>query len=187
MSLLLWSLLGVCLITISLVICLPVSLHIRAGSKPARLQIGLGLMGGIVPVLRLVDTDRPRTKRAERRAKNRADKKTKRATQKKTRKRIDRMRVLRALPALIRDSFACFKIEDCQGEVRFGLPDPAETGQIYGYLIPVTLALHPRLQVIPDFNTACLIGDGSCTISVVPVRLVFPFMRFGWASLGPKR
>lgn len=177
MSILLWVLAALGL-GVMAVLVLPVRLVLRAQSSPGRLRLGLGLLGGLVPLIGLVDSDRPAA----------AQKPARRDPAR--RGQIDRARVarlLRAAPRFLGAVLGRIRVEQCRGACRFGFDDPAETGQVYGYLVPLTLGLRDRLRLEPDFTGARLEADLDCTLSVAPVRLLGPLMRLGWAGFGPRR
>jgi hypothetical protein len=188
-SILLWALAGLSLVLGVLlvsVLVLPVQLIVRAQSAPARLRVGLGLLGGIVPVWSLIDTDRPAlpdTPQPETSVPETPAETPDFAAMDRARA----MRLLRATPRFLRAGLGQIRVESCRGTCRFGFDDPAETGQLYGYLIPLTLPLRDRLRLDPDFTRACLVADLDCRLSVVPVRLLGPVLRFGWAGFGPRR
>ena len=83
------------------------------------------------------------------------------------------------------------RIEAAALDVRFGLGDPGDTGQVFGQLFPLLNAIpatrRVRLNVEPVFDQAMLKGRVSLDLSLVPFRLVKPFVRFGWTAFGPQR
>lgn len=173
MSLLIWALLG--LLSLALVLgaallCLPVRLVLAAASEPARLRIGLGILGGLVPVIPLFDSARPGV--VHRRAG---------AGWEAAGDGERRIVMLRAGLRLLREVLAVVRLEGWRGHLRFGLGDPAETGQLYGYLVPVSLMMREGLDLVPDFERACFIGHCDGAIRVVPLRLVVPLVRFARA------
>ncbi|UWQ27139.1 DUF2953 domain-containing protein (plasmid) [Leisingera aquaemixtae] len=76
-------------------------------------------------------------------------------------------------------------------DAKFGLGDPAETGQLYGMLAPLVYGTLParRLQVAvqPVFDRAELSGRAELDVTVVPAALIVPAVRFGWDAFGPVR
>ena len=94
----------------------------------------------------------------------------------------------RRIPAggvrLARDILDRIKIERLDLDMRFGLEDPAETGHLFGLLAPavygVSGAERVSLHVEPVFDRAVLAGRSEAVVSVVPMRLVAPVVRFGW-------
>ncbi|UWQ39803.1 DUF2953 domain-containing protein (plasmid) [Leisingera aquaemixtae] len=76
-------------------------------------------------------------------------------------------------------------------DAKFGLGDPAQTGQLYGMLAPLVYGTLParRLQVAvqPVFDRAELSGRAELDVTVVPAALIVPAVRFGWDTFGPVR
>lgn len=183
MSLLVWAglgLLGLAGGVLILALVLPWRIMISARSEPAQMQLGLRVLGLVWWV---VDTERPASGRRIRGAAVY----TQRMATPKEFGRAHILRMLRAVPALIGGVLARVRVEVLEGRVKFGLGDPADTGQVYGYVVPISLALYPRVEVIADFTRACLVGEGRCVVAVVPIRVLPVLLRFGWASFGPQR
>ena len=101
------------------------------------------------------------------------------------------MQMVRAGVQLIADVIGQFRIETADLDLRFGLGDPGETGQVYGQIVPLIHCAsslpHVRLCVEPAFDRAVLTGQAALDVSVVPARLVPPLLRFGWVAFGPVR
>jgi len=191
---LLWGLgVGLLLLLGALLIvaAFPVRLLMRAGSEPAIMHLRLQVLGGVVPMITLVDTSRPKPAHKRRR---KVERKARKAAKHKARQKPGRpsrrdraLRLLRAAPAFLRDLLAQLRVEVCRGQLWFGLPDPADTGHIYGLLVPFALASQGRVHLSPDFDAPCLRAEGDCVVSVVPLRLLGPVLRFGWAGFGSTR
>lgn len=161
---------------------LPVRLMVRAGSSPARLVVRLRVMGGLLPWLTVLDSDRPRG------AAPAPDDQPEDAPS----RRLDRARagrLLRALPGLLRGLLGPVRIERLWLDARVGLADPADTGALYGALTPLVYGLGPALgagvRLVPDFSGPVLAGEGEAVLSVVPARWLGPVARFAWAGFGP--
>lgn len=119
--------------------------------------------------------------------KKRHPKASKKATLKRrtpTRKsRIDVAVVLR----LLTDILGCINIGRLNVDARFGLGDPAATGQAFGTLAPViygTSALRGfRVHAVPVFDRPVLSGAAEIAFSVIPITLLGPAFRFGWSII----
>ncbi|MCK8462455.1 DUF2953 domain-containing protein [Aliiroseovarius sp. S1339] len=76
-------------------------------------------------------------------------------------------------------------------DLRFGLDDPAETGQAFGQMTPLiygtSAAPRVHINVDPAFDRAILKGRVALDLSFVPFMLVPPFIRFGWSAFWPDR
>lgn len=100
-------------------------------------------------------------------------------------------RMAQAVVRLARDLFACVRLERATIDLRFGLGDPAETGQCYGQMTPLIYgtAGMPRvhINVQPDFDQAVLSGRAALDVSLRPIQLLPPFVRFGWVAFGRAR
>ena len=90
---------------------------------------------------------------------------------------------------LIADILSKLRIDAANLDLRFGLGDPADTGQAYGQLTPLIFATSaaPRvdIHVEPVFDRAVLAAQGDIQISLVPVRIVGPVLAFLWSVFGP--
>ena len=84
--------------------------------------------------------------------------------------------------------------------VRLGLEDPADTGQIWAFVGPLTAMLAGArgtdIEIEPDFERAFLSVDGNAELRVVPIRVfavVIPFigspatLRAAWAVIASRR
>lgn len=101
------------------------------------------------------------------------------------------MQVATAFLRLVSDILRKTRIATARLDVQFGLGDPAETGQVYGFLAPVIHGLHAMKTVSvtarPVFDRACLSGKAELDLSLVPAALLAPAARFGWTMLRPTR
>jgi len=77
-------------------------------------------------------------------------------------------------------------------ELRAGLGDPADTGRLWGMLVPLLLLLTSEhadsVRIEPDFSKRCFELDGHATVRVVPgflllVLLSYFFTRAPWRAL----
>jgi hypothetical protein len=86
-------------------------------------------------------------------------------------------RVVRAFAARV-------ELRELRADCTFGLDDPADTGTLYGTLVPVLAAVEARhpaaLAVRPSFAGARLDAQLSGEARVVPLRLLGPLAAFGW-------
>jgi len=78
------------------------------------------------------------------------------------------------------------RIDHCRVEARFGLGDPALTGELYGRLAGVLVALPGAraLRLVPVFDREVLEGRGEIHLSLVPARLIGVALRAlrGWLA-----
>lgn len=76
-------------------------------------------------------------------------------------------------------------------EGTFGLPDPADTGAVYGVLTPLIFATprssRARWAIEPDFHNAGFSGTAALRLRLRPVALVSPLTAFVWRVFGPVR
>lgn len=112
-------------------------------------------------------------------------------TKKRRRFKGDVAPIVRAGVRLLQDVIGLLRIETLHLDLRFGLEDPGETGQIYGMLTPLAYGLPPDprtgLSVEPVFGETTFAMTTVLDISVVPARLLPPLARFGWAFVGSRR
>lgn len=106
-----------------------------------------------------------------------------------SKRRAPSSRVLGAGLAFLREVLTCIRLDALRGHVRFGCGDPAETGQVFGAVMPALHAARAlprlRLDVQPDFEAEVLRGEVSLVLSLVPARLLVPLARFGWRVFRP--
>ena len=73
----------------------------------------------------------------------------------------------------------------------FGLGDPADTGQVYGLLMPLRYAgpvpQSVSLELRPDFTKTCLSGHLTTVFRVTLAALCVPIIGFAWHLYGPRR
>ncbi|MFN4098943.1 MAG: DUF2953 domain-containing protein [Pararhodobacter sp.] len=172
----LWALavlLGLVVALLAVLLLAPLRLRAQASSTPPRLLVELRLFGGLARVA-LVDSARPRKPKA---AQPSAKPKSKRGW------RPSRP-FLKALPREVMAILRAVRLERLQGELRLGLEDPAMTGELYGRLgaVLVALPLHDRFRLIPLFDREAIEGEGELALSLVPARLLPVGARLLWAA-----
>jgi len=81
----------------------------------------------------------------------------------------------------VRDLLRAIHVHRGAVRARFGLDDPADTGQACGVVLPaaaLAAASGADVQCTPDFERAILAGTAAATVSVVPLRIVFIVLLF---------
>ena len=102
-------------------------------------------------------------------------------------------RLLRAGPRLVGGVLRQIRLERLHVTARFGLGDPAETGQLFGMLAPVAYAPQwlgskaVSVVLTPVFEARCLSGAAEGALAVTPIRLLPPGLVFVWRVFGPGR
>ena len=188
LSALLWLLallLGALALVLIAVLALPLRLEVAwklDGQAPPQAALRpFGRFGPRLP-LRRSKTERPQGKPA--RSKPR---RTRRGASRKGRA----FRFAKAILALLRDILARISLVSARLDARFGLGDPADTGALYGQLIPWSTAASGRqnvhIRLIPDFERQTLEGQADLVLSIIPGRLLAPLARFAWRAFGPAR
>jgi hypothetical protein len=173
MAALLWiaaALIGVLL----LVLLTPWHVRVRGRTMPLDLRLRLSLLGGLapgipIPIRRSKDRDRPRKKK------------------RKPRKDRRYRGTPRGLRDLILGLLSALRLRNLRLSGRIGLPDPADTGTLWGALTPFIYGLsapHRRIDVAPEFSGACLDLDGSGDLVIRPTRLLRAGLAFAWANRG---
>lgn len=189
---LLWVLLALVAVLLLLflaVIALPVHLRLRAEAGEAgRVCVDMWLFGGLTPRLRIVDSARPRKQRPREAKPGLEEKKAEKSARKRGRWRMPGgrrtvMRLVKEVPRLIGGEFRRIHIDRLEVDCDFGLHDPADTGQLYGYLTPLIYASGSRkvsVNLRPDFTRARLSGAAQAALHLTPGSLAIPVIRFGW-------
>ncbi|MEZ5660527.1 MAG: DUF2953 domain-containing protein [Burkholderiaceae bacterium] len=194
LTMVLWlvlAIIAIILIAVILVLAIPVHLQLQAASAPERrVLIRLGLFDGHVRWISLVDSSRPPKDNDRRHERSNKARKHRRS---KARRRNLISRIITAGPDLVRGLLHSISFERVRLNCRFGLDDPADTGQVYGLLTPWLFATPlgwsqaGPVRVTPVFDRRCLEGDADIALVVTPWRFVPPALRFVWRALGPWR
>lgn len=143
-------------------------------------------LGGAGPPLPLADSSRKRVEKPEKEARS--------ANARKSRKRKRRWagrgpRAALAVPDLMAGLLRCIRVRSLSLDAEFGLGDPADTGLVYGLLTPLIYGCPRRgaVSIRPVFDRSVLKAALDARISVTPITLALPFLRFGWRIIGPFR
>jgi len=115
----------------------------------------------------------------------------------KRRKSADFIRILRSkglvkhLLRLIKDMGGCIRIKGLEGDLTFGLGDPADTGFLFAFIGPVAQFLNPyihhRLSLRPSFaGQPAFEGYLEGTARLIPTSLVLPLTRFVFSPVTVK-
>lgn len=166
-----------------LVLVLVTPVRVRAQLRSAQhwhVRVDAWLLGGLSPRLPLVDSRRPRKPRMR-------QPKPKR----KTKNHAAPQGMAKALPRLIKELLQVVHLEELRLDAGFGLPDPADTGQLYGCLLPLQYAgFLPRQASIflrPDFSGRSFDCEIDGTARFTAAAMIPPAIRFGWRAFGPGR
>jgi hypothetical protein len=91
---------------------------------------------------------------------------------------------------LISDMFNAIKIKNLKADLTFGLPDPADTGMVCGFIHAILGTVYSRCRscnfsVCPVFMESLLDFRGGAEIRVRIYSLIFPFIKFilNWKTL----
>jgi hypothetical protein len=175
---LLWVLLALlALILVALSLPVHVSGTARLGPDPS-LDVGFRLLGGLSPRIALPEpssVDRPR----ERKARKPRDK----ARKRRGPSRDLVMRGLKAAPALVMGELRQVHVDRFRFDADFGLGDPAETGELYGWLCPLLFATPLRradIHLRPDFTARRFDGQLDLSLHFTPILLAGPMLGFAW-------
>jgi hypothetical protein len=184
---LLWALLtllGGVLILALLALATPVHLALRAELGAAsRFALRLRLFGGLTPWLVVADSAHtPPEPPPEPKAEPKPPK----------RRRGWRLpagsgwRLARELPGFVLGALRRIRIERLAVEADLGLGDPADTGRLFGYLMPLQHALHlPRthIDLRPDFARLRCDGSAEAVLRLIPLALLIPALGLAWRVL----
>jgi hypothetical protein len=170
-ALALW-LLAAAVLVVFAVLATPVRLEVLAEAQGrVRLRVRAAPLDGRGPTVPLIDSWRPRRR--------------KRAT--RGSKRPSRRRGGRTAPPagailrLLRDTLARIRIRRLRVSGVFGLADPSATGQVYGALCALKHGFPGGAAVLdvgPDFTGPRLEGRAEGVVSVIPLALAAPAIRF---------
>lgn len=175
---------GLVLLALLGLLALPLRLALEAETGAARrLRLRLQPLGGLAPWIALADSDRPARRRPRRPAPQRR--------RRRWRPPADWSgRLLRALPGFVAEALGRVRIERLAVEGAVGLADPADTGVLFGWLMPLGQVLRgPRVRIDlrPDFAGARVEGRAEAVLRLVPLAALGPLVRLGWAVMAGRR
>jgi hypothetical protein len=191
MSVLLWGVLVVVAVLAVLILALlvtPLCLDVTMCTSPKwRLKVAVRLFGGLTPPIPIHDSDRQRAKQKEpSHARIRQKKEAGRSRPTFARVR----RVVSAAPHLLIDLLRPIHIQYLKVDLDVGLMDPADTGQLFGLLVPVIYSRRQTdavsIAVRPDFTSARLSGEITGMLTFIPVAFIPPAIRFAWCAFGSR-
>ncbi|MCU9847453.1 DUF2953 domain-containing protein [Defluviimonas sp. WL0024] len=184
MTALLWGLLLLSGLALLAVIALPVHLRLRAEAGAAlRFRAEARLVAGLTPALPVFDSTGGRKPRPAPGRPSAAAPGRKRRRKPDAGGRGRALRMVRAAPRLLGGVLRRVHLDRVAVTGVFGLADPAETGQLYGWLALLIHAPRPprvALDLRPDFTGPSLAGQAEVALYLTPIALLGPVLRFGW-------
>lgn len=171
---LLWALAGLLgLVLLALATPLHLALSARTGG---RIVLRLRLFGGLTPWVVLADSAWPQGDAPEPapagpgwRAPSGAG-----------------LRLMRELPGFLLAALRRIRILRLTVDADLGLGDPAETGRLFGTLMPLQHALRlpgTRIALRPDFARLRCDGVAEAVLRLIPLALIPPALALGWRVL----
>jgi len=163
------------------ILCTPVRISAQLDSEGRPLlRIRITILGGLCPVFSTkrsrVDADATKPKRVSARKRGKSVRRNMIAYA---------PQIARAAPRFIGGIVRRIRLEAMSADVWFGLPDPADTGALYGALTPIALLLGrgkaTSVTLRPDFTEAVFKGSGYLAARFTPIALAPPALAFGWA------
>ena len=101
------------------------------------------------------------------------------------------MKLMPEAPKFLSDILSAIHFDFLNLDVDFGLSDPADTGAVYGYLVPFIYGapLPSRIMVSlrPDFNQARFAGELETVLHITPAAILPPAFRLAWQVYGPQK
>jgi hypothetical protein len=186
LEILLWTIAAILILAFSAVasvLCMPIriSFMFDTHNRPA-FSFKMAPFGGLLPIVLTSE-----------RWKKRSTKQRTKAASNKSRKALHQNvaalapRILRELPELISKVVSRVKLERVDANIRFGLSDPANTGILYGALIPLLqlIGVSERSYIVlkPDFGNEIFDGSGHMATRFVPIALIAPMLGFAWVTM----
>lgn len=192
LTVLLWTA-GVLLLALATMLLMPVRLSGWATTSPRlAYRLDARFFGAWAPRIPLLDSARPCREAARLRQPPAAQP----AGARRPRARrsgvggVNGARMFAALPRLLGEMVGSVRWEAFHLDAEFGLGDPADTGQVYGCLMPLQFgAPWPpgvRIALRPNFERACLDGEVGATLRLRAASLLPPAARFVWRAFGPR-
>jgi len=180
---LLWvvaGLVGGALVLVLLALATPLHLALRAErGRTSRLVLRLRLFGGLTPWFAVADSTWPVAPTA-----GRVDGAAPPAAGSGwTLSPAASWRLMRELPGFLRTELGRIRIERLVLDADLGLGDPAETGRLFGVLMPLQYALprtRARLDLRPDFARLRCEGVAEAVLRLIPLVLIVPALALAW-------
>lgn len=156
------------------ILCTPlrVSAAFDTAARPT-FRVKMALFGGLLPIS-FAPGKAPKRRRQPK-------PRTKPPARKPTRVAVHAPRMLRNGPRFATKLISQVKLEGLDAHIRFGFPDPADTGMVYGALTPATRCFRHHVSLQPDFDGAVLAGRGRIAARLTPATLIPPVLGFAWA------
>ena len=176
-----WAGIGV-LLLLGIVMILPVRVDLVLSAEPGwQARVRIRPLAGLGPPLKLYDSGKARDRG------KRSSAKPHRATA-RPRNGMSTVLAVRDLGlGLLRQ----VRVDSLRVDAAFGTGDPAETGQVYGLLTPVihgtAAGRAAQINIRPMFDVRGVQGTARARLSLVPVQLLPPLLRFGWRIWGRER
>ena len=165
------------------VLVTPIKLGFSATTSPTwRVKIAARLFAGLTPEILIHDSQRRLTKRKQRAAKK------SRRTAKSHQNSVRRARAIAAAPRLVVGLLRPIHLQHLRMDADIGLADPADTGQLLGFLSALKFSLPSpspvSIAIRPDLSGPCASGAIEAQLSFVPAAFLPPGVRFAWHVFG---
>lgn len=183
-AILIW-LVGLLGIILAGLLVTPVELRAYLRTSPRSVyRVDAKFFAGLSPSMTIFDSSRRKRSIAKR-------PKKKRDRNRRKSQVFGRADIVSAFTRLISGLFGAIHFRRLNLDVEFGLHNPADTGQFYGYLMPLQyggwLAQGLSISVRPNFERVCFFGEVDASVRVTAVSLMLPFIQFAWYAFGPRR
>lgn len=185
LAVLFWLIVALVLVAV-VVFFSPVHLRLWIDSHAAEFRFELRLFSARLPRLVRIRSDLARPKEqatAQPETHLPAKPSEGRNRRKRARRSFQLRNLLHEIPALIGDTLAAFHIDRLMLHATFGTGDPAITGELYGFLCPLSYGVpteRVQIAVTPDFAHRHFDGTGEVAFHFTPARLAWPTLRTGW-------
>lgn len=166
LQILLWVIAILLLIAV-LVLITPLQIVLSSRNEPgAQTSVDVHPLGGTVGRYRVFDSLRKR----------RAKKDVARTKDKHTTKRRVPPNWLHKIPGVVARVVRAIHVETLVIDGEFGLGDPAETGRLFGQLTPLIYCSGGKVNLRPNFQSACWRGSIEAHLRVIPIAFLWPII-----------
>ena len=184
LTILLWCVVVLLLLLAGLLVT-PIRLRARFRTSPdLSYRIEARLLGGLAPAIPIADSAWPRKTDTLKAKKEPSGKK-------RRHKFAGGAHMLSAAPELLSGLLRAIHFEHLKLDAEFGLNDPADTGQVYGYLTPLQFGAFSGpgrfVSLRPNFERACFAGELDAALHFTIAAFLLPALRFAWRVFGPAR
>lgn len=94
---------------------------------------------------------------------------------------LNNQEFMRRVAVLVKELISTLQFRNFEARLRFGLPDPSDTGFLFGYLCamqPLLTSFQVDARFEPSFDEEVIEGCTKGSLRLCPIRIILPIVRF---------